>query len=44
MTFTAVAFIGMGTVLAFGVTFLVLALRAKAPHTPDGGHPAPDNP
>jgi len=41
MTFTEAAFIGMGIVLAFGVAALVLALRAKATHTPRGHHPTP---
>ena len=41
MTFTQAAFIGMGTVLAFGVVALMLALRAKAPHTPTGHHRTP---
>ncbi len=40
MTFTQAAFIGMGLILAFGVAALVLALRAKAPHTPHGHPPA----
>ena len=38
MSFTQAAFIGMGIVLAFGVAALILALRAKAHHTPTGHH------
>jgi len=39
MTVTEAAFIGLGVVLVFGVAALVVALRAKPPHTSHGHHP-----